>query len=434
MGQLAAGIALQVLGNSRASDQTLQTNLVIRSSCGCRITPSKTFEATNQMPDAVRKRHQQKREHHLRMIGVRLLGASDDQDIKSILHEGLSNLETGRVTVCIIPETSRGSSAKKAVVFYDYQNPASRKILSEKEFLLDRVFPPDYDTEDANFLVCPLNFGNENLGYIIFEHDPEILEVYYILSLQLGNAVKVWELEKKRRDYTDNLKHLVETRTEELLVEARLRQKAESEILAAAEREQRRIGQDLHDDICQRLAAISILAGALERMNSDKSLANSASVISERIRDVIEKTKSLSRGLFPVVLEKQGLCGALEELCSIQKKLSALPCDFIHEEKNGRYEPSRETSLHLYRIAQEAVNNAVHHGGGPITVTLSESSESLVLSIRDQGKGFLPDTPSGMGLPSMKHRSLLIQAKLIIESCANGTTVECSLEKRGMQK
>lgn len=429
MGKQGAEMIIRLIEGETIPNRMLNTQVVIRKSCGCPEPEIQEKEERNPYPETVLRQKETKRARLLRMIGVRLLGALDRKEIQAILSQGLWDLETGYVTVSIIPEEFRNEREKKAETFYCFDPLSEDPVTSMSPYPIRKVFPPGFpNLESQSWIICPLNFSHENLGYMIFEDKPDILDIYYILSLQLANSIKVWELEQKRRNYTEDLEKMISERTRELQEEAARRQQAEKEMLAIAEREQRRIGQDLHDDICQSLAGISVLAKSLER-NCAKSLAGqTASKISLEIRDVIGKTKSLSRGLFPVILEQQGLTGALEELTAILDGQKGPAFLFYPKTRGPGFQDNPETALHLYRIAQEAAHNALKHSGASrVTLFLEEDAQSLCLKIEDNGSGFPTIQTAGLGLSTMRYRACLIQAELQITSTGNGTSVVCRL-------
>jgi PAS domain S-box-containing protein len=210
------------------------------------------------------------------------------------------------------------------------------------------------------------------------------------------------------------------------------KKRLEKEILRISEEERRRIGQDLHDGLGQMLNAIALfsetLAEQLEELDTD--LAERARFITEKIREADEQARNLGRGLVMVNIEKDGLAGALKRLCANAEELYGISCRL---KQKGELEVEDETiDTHLYRIAQEAINNAVRHGEATeIVVTIASGSEYLRLRIKDNGAGFpdeLDENTSGMGVPTMHYRAHLIGGSLHIQSNpSGGTIVTCTL-------
>lgn len=206
----------------------------------------------------------------------------------------------------------------------------------------------------------------------------------------------------------------------------------EQEILEIAGREQRRIGQDLHDDLCQRLTAIELMSERCERKLEKKSLPEAAEVekIAEQLRETIAQTRMLARGLSPVELEANGLMSALAELATNTEKRFHIACEFRCEcevliEDNV-------AATHLYRIAQEAINNALRHGKAKrVVIALDCEGGTVQLIITDDGIGFpKKPNPGGMGLQIMRYRAGVIGGTLEVRRAdARGTRVTCSFRK-----
>jgi signal transduction histidine kinase len=186
----------------------------------------------------------------------------------------------------------------------------------------------------------------------------------------------------------------------------------------------------LHDGLCQELTGIELMCQVLEKKLSATAKNESQQVgkIAEHIRTAIAHTRQLARGLSPVELETNGFMSALRELTGNIAKRFAVECHLecpapvlIH---NNIF------ATHLYRIAQEAINNAIRHGQARhILISLQSVEERTVLTITDDGKGFSNETKKsgGMGLHIMKYRAGVVGATLEVRSGAGGigTTVEC---------
>jgi two-component system sensor kinase FixL len=209
------------------------------------------------------------------------------------------------------------------------------------------------------------------------------------------------------------------------------RRQLEREVLDAGAAEQRRIGQDLHDGLCQQLLATSFTAELLGGRLTDRAIPDEAAAayqIGQMIRDAIGQARALAHGLNPVDLKGGGLTAALEKLTSQITSQCGISCTF----RCGGPSPTADnaTSLHLYRISQEAISNAIRHGKAKtIVVQLSTSTSNLSLSIRDDGVGLSSDQPSeGMGLRTMTHRANVIGGRLTVTPAREGgTNVTCSI-------
>ena len=205
------------------------------------------------------------------------------------------------------------------------------------------------------------------------------------------------------------------------------RKRLEKEILEISEREQRRIGQDLHDGLCQHLAGIEMLSQVLAAKLEPKSkvAAARATDIAKAVREAISQTRLLARGVSPVTLESEGLMSALAELAVNTEKMFQVRCTLDCPEVVKFNDHAAAT--HLFRIAQEAVSNAIKHGKAKkISIQLREDAQHLRLRVSDDGLGF-PENFSGgtgMGLRIMQSRIGMVGGTLTIERPpAGGTNV-----------
>lgn len=200
----------------------------------------------------------------------------------------------------------------------------------------------------------------------------------------------------------------------------------EQEILYISERERQKIGQELHDDLCPQLIGIGVLVAVLRRKLDALRLkeAHDAAKIEAFIKDSIDKTRRLSRGLHPVNLVAHSVESSLAELAHHIKDVYGINCHF----KNGSLKSLGEKidhANHIYYIAHEAIHNAVKHANANnIYLTMAESNGKFSLKIRDDGQG-IPDwaKSDGMGLKIMKYRAEKIGATLSVEKAEGGGTL-----------
>ncbi len=212
------------------------------------------------------------------------------------------------------------------------------------------------------------------------------------------------------------------------------RSRLEREILETSNREQRRIGHDLHDGVCQQLVAIAYRMDILGEQLEDRKVPESSEVgrIGTLLNEAIQQTRGVARGLFPVRLAESGLESALEELAANVNHLFKIQCQFVGGQPLAGLDATR--SLHLYYIVQEAVSNAVRHGKATqVNITLAGAGDRFTLEIQDNGTGFrLPLTDSsGMGIRIMRYRARVIGATLNLKSEPNqGTQIVVQFNRK----
>ncbi|HXT42410.1 MAG TPA: PAS domain S-box protein [Candidatus Angelobacter sp.] len=211
------------------------------------------------------------------------------------------------------------------------------------------------------------------------------------------------------------------------------RKRLEREILEASNREQRRIGQDLHDGLSQQLAGIELMCGVLEQKLAVKARAEAdrAGEIARHVREAIAHTRRLARGLSPVQLEANGLMSALQELAPNVERMFMIECRFQYDEPI--LIQNNAAATHLYRIAQEAINNAIKHGKAKkILIAFRTMGDKHCLLISNDGARFPGEAKQsqGMGLRIMEYRAGEIGASLQIQGGDGpGTTVTCAFDK-----
>jgi PAS domain S-box-containing protein len=213
------------------------------------------------------------------------------------------------------------------------------------------------------------------------------------------------------------------------------RKHLEKTILDISSREQRRIGQDLHDGLGQHLTGIAFMAKVQEQKLAEKQLAEAADAakIVRLVNDAISRTRELAKGLAPVVFDEHGLMSALQLHAAEIEDLFGISCHFQCDPPVLIVDDTLAT--HLYHIAQEAVTNAVKHGRARnILIRLFEADGRGTLLVRDDGKGLVqpPRDHVGMGLQIMKHRADMIGGTLEVRSEAmQGTIVTCRFPLSG---
>ncbi len=203
-------------------------------------------------------------------------------------------------------------------------------------------------------------------------------------------------------------------------------QQLQREILEIPVAEQRRIGQDLHDGLGQQLTGLGLLATSLLNKAS-KPEHDLAARLAQGLQDAIAQVRSLSRGLMPFEIDAAGLQVALENLVEeirahgrVTVKLDCQHPVVISD---------NSVALHVYRIAQEALNNAVKHAeASEVELALGIHGARGCMMVRDNGRGFSGERQKteGLGLRIMRHRCSLIDGELYFKSSPErGTTVTC---------
>ncbi len=269
------------------------------------------------------------------------------------------------------------------------------------------------------------------------------------------------ELKAKRKDGSEFDAELTVSRIDHcplfivVVRDATQRKNLEKRILEIASDEQRRIGQELHDGTQQELTGLSLIAGTIEDLLSQRSIPDadghrqlslddaessrllfSASKLVQGLNAANRHVQSLSRGIMPVQIDVKGLHSALSELANETTVEGKVDCKFVH---SGSLQiESNAVATHLYRIAQEAINNAQRHGMAQhIRVSLATVQQNVILEITDDGCGMHASLMNvngkvnhGAGLQIMAYRASMIGGSLSVEAGkSKGTSVRCTIPK-----
>jgi PAS domain S-box-containing protein len=270
-------------------------------------------------------------------------------------------------------------------------------------------------------------------------------------SVQYGEMVETFETvrlhkDNRRLDVSVTLSTITDaggvlTGVSSIIRDISERKRLEAEVLQASEQEQHRIAQDLHDGLGQQLAGISCLSNTLQKELGKKAPAQAeiATRISRLLDVAVGQSRALARGLHPIEPEPNGLMVALEELAGSATELFKVTCRFNCPKPVLIEDFTAAT--HLFRIAQEAVANAIKHGRArQIEILLSLTSGRMVLTVRDDGEGVpsmekLVRQQKGIGLRIMRYRAGKIGADLEFQrNDSGGIDVICSMPTTGKRE
>jgi len=294
----------------------------------------------------------------------------------------------------------------------------------------------------------PISFRKRFLAVMEFfsreirDADQDLLKIFGSIGSQIGQFIERKEAGAALQKSKELLEQRVRQRTQELRTanktmkdEIARRKGLEGEILEISDREQQRLGQELHDGLCQHLTAVAFMARSVAMRLKNHRVVDAADIekIAQLVNDAATDTRNLSRALHRIDVDAAGLVDALRDL--VDREIWRIPCRL--EFKSSFHIENDIAAGELYRIAREAVINANKHSQArEIVIRLERMENEMVLRVIDDGIGFSsePKTKRGLGAHIMGYRARLIGALLEIDSPkGRGTRVSCYLPINAVQ-
>jgi len=419
----------------------IESEMVVRQSCGC-----KNSEKNNELPhlkyyEDIQANYIQA-EQMLRLVthfGQNLNKGQDENSIKHIVNNYMEQLQVKNF--CLLkfdePVLLHSANAEPTVTpVYVRRNDSFLHSFKENQQLLISEFfraYMEYDKNQPESLVFKfLSVGTEIIGCAIYDATDEVLPHLCSICVNIGqtmNRIELFEEKKRRSEY---LEQEVNKRTKELIEANNRRMEVEAEVLKISEIERQRFSQDLHDDICQRLAGISMLCRSYS--NSPNPIQKEEMVeLAGLISDTLTTTRQYAHNSYPVELESLGLNHSIGNLCNSFENQVGIKCKYqwkVSDDENF----TNLQKLNIFRIIQEAIHNVHKHSKATeveVLVKDGDNKNTTVVLISDNGCG-LKDSKvkTGLGLNSMQYRANQIDATFrIYENKPQGTCVEVVLKR-----
>lgn len=423
MGSRAVDLLLEERRNHLLAPALYECTTVFRRSCGCPMPPRAVSES-----DVEEGLNQSDRFAWLREVGVSLQGAFDWDSLASQWALALETL---------------GFQAGVVVLYHGPLHHVIRWSQAEglrrsDELEVSLPLPGREERTPADWIVLPLVYQDEFLGYLVLTCDLEDTIVYETLRDQMSTAVKATALMEASFHHQRELERQVERRTKELRTanrnlteEIRHRRQLEQVVQEVSNQTMQAIGQDIHDDLCQHLAGIGMLASVLEERWQDEAVdVRPLQEIRTLLDKAVDRARQYSRTLYPPGLEQHGLVAALGDLVENFRQ-TAPHLEVALQVEGACFTFDSRVRLQLYRIAQELVANAVKHSGSElILVRLIDEPEGWCLEVRDFGKGMaLPPPSDRMGMQILQFRADSVGASMLFQNLDPGLRVSCRVPK-----
>ncbi|MCQ2577393.1 MAG: sensor histidine kinase [Treponema sp.] len=333
-----------------------------------------------------------------------------------ILNRDLSTLRSFSLTLDLFKQNNDYISFNKNT---DYSNAFTQLNNTTKQ-ILNTFDHPWEETTDSNYEILSTNLINERFSYFLIIHTAynsrqmlfyKMLTINFVIILILIFSSTIFFLNYKK----EKQKKLLFTNA----------------LLSGQESERKRISKELHDTIAQNLKVQKILLLNMKEKNKDGlNIEEDLDEAFQQSKNNITEIRSICQNLFPPDFENQKLDWIVAELCENVKNKSGISCTYFADPESLFFKMEKEQKLNLFRIIQEAVNNAVYHSECS-NIKIYITKNELIIS--DNGKGFnyekeLSTKINHFGLRSIKERSILINTTLEIQSNEMGSNIHLKLK------
>ncbi len=428
-------------GKTVPEEVFIESRVVYRKSCGCSGSKD-DFASDEEQFRAMQAKYVQS-ETLLRMvshIGQDLNYGETFGALKYVVRQNLNQL--GLNNFCILKFSqgnTKGLHAKNMPVdplFVRRSGNECYEFDREMRMPLGQFYRRFYEIDPntkPSMILKFLNAGNELIGCIFYEADENVLPYLSSIAINIAHGLNRITLAEERKKRSEFLEREVNERTKELVEANNRRMEVEAEILKISELERQRFSNDLHDDICQRLAGISMLCRSYSNQDAPVE-KNQMLELAQLIGETLQTTRQYAHNSYPVELESLGMNHSLSNLCDSFTAQSGIKCQYEWGMPKGVHFDKIQ-KLNIFRIIQEALHNVLKHSQAKnVKVIVKPEARKTLIQVVDDGVGFVNDSKGnskGLGLNSMQYRANQIGASFVIKSnkpC--GTCVQLSLSNK----
>ena len=429
-----------VKGKTVPLENSIGSSVIYRESCGCQKT-AQDITAMREYFEKVQSSYMVS-EQMLRIVshvGRELNNDNGEKGLVSIIDYNTAML--GISDFCML----RFSSKLKAGEALDNRHLMVRPVFVRNKGKVLSSFPVDKNGEMTlghfyEFLCSQnncrnlplifkfLNAGNDYIGCLLYDAPENCLPYIILLSVDIAVAMSRMDVEEERRRYADYLESEVTKRTHELIEANNRRMEVEAEVLKISEIERQRFSNDLHDDICQRLAGISMLCKSYSTRETPVEKTGMEE-LAALVGDTLQRTRQYAHNSYPVDLETLGLDASLSNLCNSFEQQSDIKCTYKWTIPDTICF-DRLQKLNIFRIIQEALHNVMKHSGAKnVNVSCTAKKNTVTVRVCDDGVGISQEQIKnfGIGLNSMQYRANQIGAEFKLEG-QGGTIIQIKMK------
>ena len=432
----------KLVNGEKIPDQVfIESRVVFRKSCGCKGGKD-DFASDEEQFRAMQANYVQS-ETLLRMvshIGQDLNYGETLGALKYVVRQNLNQL--GLNNFCILrfsDDKGKGLYSKNIPVdplFVRRSGAECYEFDREMKMPLGQFYRRFYEIDAVtkpSMILKYLYAGNELIGCIFYEADENILPYLSSIAINIAHGLNRITIAEERRKRSEFLEREVNERTKELVEANNRRMEVEAEILKISELERQRFSNDLHDDICQRLAGISMLCRSYS--NQSQPVEKSQMLeLAQLIGETLQTTRQYAHNSYPVELESLGMNHSLSNLCDSFAVQSGIKCKYEWAVPKGLHFDKTQ-KLNIFRIIQEALHNVMKHSKAEsVLVSVRMEAKKTLVQVIDDGVGFVNNTQDagkGLGVNSMQYRANQIGAAFVIKpNKPKGTCVQLSISNK----
>lgn len=428
IGTVAFNSLLEMIDGKSFSDEVfIESEFIVRDSCGC----NSLRENKNWKEDFIFQLQSKyvQTEHFLRLVSHISMDLNYPETLIGIKYQLNISIEQLDVTdFCVLL-----GKEKLKPIFIRIDNKYIPDFNNNKECTIGEFYDDflyQKKGKGSSLILKNLYSGNQILGVVFYDGNHAVLPHLCNVAVNVAHALLRIENaeEKKRRE--EYLTNEVSKRTKELVEANNRRMEVEAEVLRISEMERMRFSTDLHDDICQRLAGISMLCRSYA--NSKTPLKKECiSELASLIGDTLQRTRLYAHNSYPVELESLGLKNSIANLCNSFEQQQNIKCNYFWK-VNENTEFDNIQKLNIFRIIQESLHNIGKHSKAKnANVSIIQSENLIEIKICDDGVGISQEKSlkKGLGLNSMVYRADQMNADFKIEkNIPNGTCVKINLK------
>ena len=432
LGQEAVNMIFDLVqGKEVPLEKSVESHVIYRESCGCKKSVE-DFETLRRSYEKMQSSYviSEQMLSITSHVGRDLNNDNNEEDFASVIDYNISMLGVNNFCILKFPQKIQADEPVHKNLLY--VRPVYAKINGKKvnDFPLNEqgtmtlgefyefICGPSTGSGTAAVLKY-MNVGNDYIGCILYDAPIETLPYIILISVDIALTLNRIEVNEKRKRYAENL---------------------EGEVLKISEIERQRFSNDLHDDICQRLAGISMLCRSYSKLEAPVKKAQMEE-LAELVNDTLQRTRQYAHNSYPVDLEQIGLNGSLANLCASFEQQSQISCHYDWT-ISSQLAFDKTQKINIFRIVQEALHNVMKHSQAKNVEVNCKSlietdGEYIVVTVTDDGIGISEEKMNnfGIGLNSMQYRANQIGAEFSIavgvpepvEGRATGTTIQIKM-------